>query len=134
MKMTKKEVDQQPDGKGSISAAITEALSCWTFNDYDGWMQSSTVMRNPGMLLWLLGASSAGAMDYVMWIRLRRMVDWMACTRDPYIFDERGFTTMDDIATLKSMHAAATFTIMDEDAYDGSNKEYNDTTIPADSL
>ncbi|CDH54231.1 predicted protein [Lichtheimia corymbifera JMRC:FSU:9682] len=33
-----------------------------------------------------------------------------------YIFDKRGFTTMDDIATFKSMHAAATFTIMDEDA------------------
>ncbi|CDH54674.1 predicted protein [Lichtheimia corymbifera JMRC:FSU:9682] len=31
-----------------------------------------------------------------------------------YIFDKRGFTTMDDIATLKSMHATATFTIMDE--------------------
>ncbi|CDH53083.1 predicted protein [Lichtheimia corymbifera JMRC:FSU:9682] len=51
-----------------------------------------------------------------------------------YIFDKRGFTTMDDIATLKSMHATATFTIMDEDAYDGSNQEYNDTTTPADSL
>ncbi|CDH51856.1 predicted protein [Lichtheimia corymbifera JMRC:FSU:9682] len=33
-----------------------------------------------------------------------------------YIFDKRGFTTMDDIATFKSMHATATFTIMDEDA------------------
>ncbi|CDH58480.1 predicted protein [Lichtheimia corymbifera JMRC:FSU:9682] len=33
-----------------------------------------------------------------------------------YIFDKRGFTTMGDIATFKSMHATATFTIMDEDA------------------
>ncbi|CDH60182.1 predicted protein [Lichtheimia corymbifera JMRC:FSU:9682] len=31
-----------------------------------------------------------------------------------YIFDKRGFTTMDDIATFKSMHVTATFTIMDE--------------------
>ncbi|CDH58261.1 predicted protein [Lichtheimia corymbifera JMRC:FSU:9682] len=29
-----------------------------------------------------------------------------------YIFDKRGFTTMDDIATFKSVHATATFTIM----------------------
>ncbi|CDH50180.1 predicted protein [Lichtheimia corymbifera JMRC:FSU:9682] len=30
------------------------------------------------------------------------------------IFDKRGFTTMDDIATFKSMHATTTFTIMDD--------------------
>ncbi|CDH55497.1 predicted protein [Lichtheimia corymbifera JMRC:FSU:9682] len=51
-----------------------------------------------------------------------------------YIFDKRGFATTDDIATFKSMHATATFTIMVGDAYDASNQEYNDTTIPADSL
>ncbi|CDH52050.1 predicted protein [Lichtheimia corymbifera JMRC:FSU:9682] len=33
-----------------------------------------------------------------------------------YIFDKRGFTTMDDIATFKSVHATATFTILDENA------------------
>ncbi|CDH61466.1 predicted protein [Lichtheimia corymbifera JMRC:FSU:9682] len=52
-----------------------------------------------------------------------------------YIFDETGVTTMDDIATPKSMHAtSAVSTIMDEDAYDGSKQEYNCKTIPADSL
>ncbi|CDH59904.1 predicted protein [Lichtheimia corymbifera JMRC:FSU:9682] len=86
------------------------------------------------MLLWLLGASSAGTMDHVMWIRLRIMMDWLAWTRGLYIFDERYLTSMDDIATLKSMHATAILTIMDEDAYDGSNQEYNDTTAAADSL
>ncbi|CDH53842.1 predicted protein [Lichtheimia corymbifera JMRC:FSU:9682] len=39
-----------------------------------------------------------------------------------YIFDKRGFTTMDDIATFKSMHATATFTIMDEDAMTAASK------------
>ncbi|CDH56026.1 predicted protein [Lichtheimia corymbifera JMRC:FSU:9682] len=39
-----------------------------------------------------------------------------------YIFDKRGFTTMDDIATFKSMHATATFTIMDEDAMTAATK------------
>ncbi|CDH48544.1 predicted protein [Lichtheimia corymbifera JMRC:FSU:9682] len=39
-----------------------------------------------------------------------------------YIFDKRGFTTMDDIATLKSMHATATFTIIDEDAMTAATK------------
>ncbi|CDH53461.1 predicted protein [Lichtheimia corymbifera JMRC:FSU:9682] len=86
------------------------------------------------MLRWLLGASSAGAMNCTMCIRLRMMMDWMAWTRGPYIFDERGFTTVDDIATLKSMHATATSAIMDEDTSGGSNKEYNDAMIPADSL
>ncbi|CDH53588.1 predicted protein [Lichtheimia corymbifera JMRC:FSU:9682] len=52
-----------------------------------------------------------------------------------YIFDERRFTTMDDIATLKSMHAtSAISTIMDEDAYDDSNREYYCITRPADSM
>ncbi|CDH55271.1 predicted protein [Lichtheimia corymbifera JMRC:FSU:9682] len=39
-----------------------------------------------------------------------------------YIFDKRGFTTMDDIATFKSMHATATFTIMDGDAMAAATK------------
>ncbi|CDH57129.1 predicted protein [Lichtheimia corymbifera JMRC:FSU:9682] len=39
-----------------------------------------------------------------------------------YIFDKRGFTTMDDITTFKSMHATATFTIMDEDAMTAATK------------
>ncbi|CDH60341.1 predicted protein [Lichtheimia corymbifera JMRC:FSU:9682] len=39
-----------------------------------------------------------------------------------YIFDKRGFTTMDDIATFKSMHATATFTIMDEDSMTAATK------------
>ncbi|CDH59677.1 predicted protein [Lichtheimia corymbifera JMRC:FSU:9682] len=53
----------------------------------------------------------------------------------PYIFDERGFTTMDGVRALKSMHAtSAISTIMDEDTYDGSNQEYNCITIAADSM
>ncbi|CDH54272.1 predicted protein [Lichtheimia corymbifera JMRC:FSU:9682] len=32
---------------------------------FDGWMQSSTVMRSPGMLLWLLGASVVRRNDHV---------------------------------------------------------------------
>ncbi|CDH50003.1 predicted protein [Lichtheimia corymbifera JMRC:FSU:9682] len=39
-----------------------------------------------------------------------------------YIFDKRGFTAMDDIATFKSMHTTATFTIMDEDAMTAATK------------
>ncbi|CDH52044.1 predicted protein [Lichtheimia corymbifera JMRC:FSU:9682] len=39
-----------------------------------------------------------------------------------YIFDKRGFNAMDDIATFKSMHATATFTIMDEDAITAATK------------
>ncbi|CDH61505.1 predicted protein [Lichtheimia corymbifera JMRC:FSU:9682] len=31
-----------------------------------------------------------------------------------YIFDKRGFTTMDDNATFKSMHATATFINLDK--------------------
>ncbi|CDH53839.1 predicted protein [Lichtheimia corymbifera JMRC:FSU:9682] len=31
-----------------------------------------------------------------------------------YIFEKRGFTTVDDIATFKSMHGTATFTIMED--------------------
>ncbi|CDH50767.1 predicted protein [Lichtheimia corymbifera JMRC:FSU:9682] len=51
-----------------------------------------------------------------------------------YIFDERCLTTMDDIETLKSMHATAISTIMDEDTDDRSYQEYNGITIPADSM
>ncbi|CDH51107.1 predicted protein [Lichtheimia corymbifera JMRC:FSU:9682] len=32
---------------------------------FDGWMQSSAVMRSPGMLLWLLGASVVRRNDHV---------------------------------------------------------------------
>ncbi|CDH60014.1 predicted protein [Lichtheimia corymbifera JMRC:FSU:9682] len=42
--------------------------------------------------------------------------------RRAYIFDKRGFTTMDDIAISKSMHATATLTIMDEDAMTAATK------------
>ncbi|CDH51625.1 predicted protein [Lichtheimia corymbifera JMRC:FSU:9682] len=42
MKMTKKQMDQQQDGKGCVSAA-----SKCSFNrhGYDGWMQSNAVTR-----------------------------------------------------------------------------------------
>ncbi|CDH52049.1 predicted protein [Lichtheimia corymbifera JMRC:FSU:9682] len=42
-----------------------------------GRMQSSTVMRSTGILLWLLGVSSAGT---IALIRLRMMMDWMDWT------------------------------------------------------
>ncbi|CDH55959.1 predicted protein [Lichtheimia corymbifera JMRC:FSU:9682] len=57
-------IDQQPDREGSISAADYMAV----FNQHgglDGWMQSSTVMRSPGMLPWLLGASVVRRNDHV---------------------------------------------------------------------
>ncbi|CDH53536.1 predicted protein [Lichtheimia corymbifera JMRC:FSU:9682] len=44
----------------------------------DGWVQSSTVMDDPETWTWSLCTSSAGRMDYVAWIRLRVMMDWMA--------------------------------------------------------
>ncbi|CDH56828.1 predicted protein [Lichtheimia corymbifera JMRC:FSU:9682] len=99
----------------------------------NGWKQSSAAMWNPGILLWLLGASSAFN-EHVYTAEDDDGLDELnGMDTRAYIFDKRGFTTMDDIATLKSMHATATFTIMDEDAYDDS-QEYNDTTTPADSL
>ncbi|CDH59880.1 predicted protein [Lichtheimia corymbifera JMRC:FSU:9682] len=51
-----------------------------------------------------------------------------------FIFDDRWFTTMDDIGMMEPGHATATSTIMDEDTYDGSNQEYNAITIPAGSM
>ncbi|CDH51708.1 predicted protein [Lichtheimia corymbifera JMRC:FSU:9682] len=39
-----------------------------------------------------------------------------------YVFDKRGFTTLDDMATFKSVHVTATFTIMDEDAMTAATK------------
>ncbi|CDH54781.1 predicted protein [Lichtheimia corymbifera JMRC:FSU:9682] len=126
-KMTKKGLTSKPDGEGSISAAI--------FNQHigsDGWMYSSAVMRHPGMLLWLLGASVVRRNDHV------------DKAEDDDGLD--GIDEMDDILAkgalqpwmllgiFKSMYAAAMSQSWMKDVYGGSNLEYSGTVIPVDSM
>ncbi|CDH60288.1 predicted protein [Lichtheimia corymbifera JMRC:FSU:9682] len=49
-------------------------------------------MGNPGVLLWLLGSSLAGTMDYVTWIQLRIMVHGSMELSKELIFDEKRCT------------------------------------------
>lgn len=53
--------------------------NCWMGKGMDG------CNENPGMLLWLLGALSAGTMDPITWILLRVKMDWMELTKGVYI-------------------------------------------------
>ncbi|CDH50643.1 predicted protein [Lichtheimia corymbifera JMRC:FSU:9682] len=102
----------------------------------DGWMDaikcSNVESWNAALATWRV-VSKNGELYHVGPVEDDDGLDGMD-TRS-YIFDENGFTTMDDIATLKSIHAtSAISTIMDDDAYGGSNQEYKCKTIPADSL
>ncbi|CDH59438.1 predicted protein [Lichtheimia corymbifera JMRC:FSU:9682] len=120
--MTNKKRDQHSDGKGSISAAITEVLSYWTRNGYDRMdaIKWSDVESWDVALAACLVVSSNEHGDTAEDDDGLDELDGME-TR-AYIFDKRGFTTMDDIAAFKSMHVTATFTIMDEDAMTAATK------------
>ncbi|CDH56601.1 predicted protein [Lichtheimia corymbifera JMRC:FSU:9682] len=53
----------KPRWKKLTTKGLTSNDHMATFNQhggFDGWIQSSAAMRYPEMLLWLLGASSAG--------------------------------------------------------------------------
>lgn len=62
-------------------------------------MHTRAAMRDPGMLICLLGASPAGRNDHIMWI----MMDWMTSARG-LISLTRGVLQARMI--LRSMHAA----------------------------
>ncbi|CDH54437.1 predicted protein [Lichtheimia corymbifera JMRC:FSU:9682] len=110
-------INQQQDGKGSMSATILD----------DGWMQSSALMGDPGMLLWLLGC-----------VVIRK--DGSCCVDtaedDDGLdgIDEWRFTATDDARALDSMHAASLLQSWMKDDYDDNNQGYNDTIIPIVSM
>ncbi|CDH50657.1 predicted protein [Lichtheimia corymbifera JMRC:FSU:9682] len=97
--MTEKDIYQQQDGKGNISAAITEALSYWICNGY-GWMGAIKCSKvdswNAAVVTWRV-VSRNDELYHVGPVEDDDGLDGMD-TR-PYIFDENRFTTMDDIAT-----------------------------------
>ncbi|CDH50285.1 predicted protein [Lichtheimia corymbifera JMRC:FSU:9682] len=96
---------------------------------FDGWMESSAVMRYPGMLLWLLGVLCGAT---ITWIRLRMTMDWMRLTKW-IIFWRKVLYSHGSYWNAQVNACSICFTIMDEDVYGGINQEYNGTTIPADS-
>ncbi|CDH53843.1 predicted protein [Lichtheimia corymbifera JMRC:FSU:9682] len=74
------------------------------------------------MLLWLLGTSSAGRKDRIIWTRLRMMMDWNGIDERAFILDEGRLIAFDGIGMLESNHAAGAG-IMDGIAYDGGTNE-----------
>ncbi|CDH48389.1 predicted protein [Lichtheimia corymbifera JMRC:FSU:9682] len=66
------------DGKRLTKSRVAKEANTWIFltrtcNGYGsiGAIKCSDEKENPGMLLWLLGALSAGTMNHIAWIRLR---------------------------------------------------------------
>ncbi|CDH60243.1 predicted protein [Lichtheimia corymbifera JMRC:FSU:9682] len=101
---TKEERDQHSDGKRSISAAI-KAIFAIKCSNVESW--------NVALATWLV-VSSNEHVDTAEDDDGLDELDGME-TR-AYIFDKRGFTTMDDITTFSQCMQQLLFTIMDEDA------------------
>ncbi|CDH59160.1 predicted protein [Lichtheimia corymbifera JMRC:FSU:9682] len=113
-------IDQQPHGKGSIPPTTTSQHI-----GFDGWMQSSAVKGNPGMLLWLLGASVVRRNDHVDTTQdddgLEGSTKWMISWGKVPDSHERYWNTQ-----IKS--CSSYFSIMDMFCHDDS-QEYNGTII-----
>lgn len=86
-------------------------------------MQTSAAMGDPGILPWLLVASSAGAMDLTTWI-------WPMLEMD----DDglmSGFISLTKGVLQPWINACSNyFRSWMKDVYDGYHQEYNDTLIP----
>ncbi|CDH48424.1 predicted protein [Lichtheimia corymbifera JMRC:FSU:9682] len=115
--MTKKKRDQHSDGKEAYQQRSQRVFLIGLATVMDEWMDaikcSNVESWNVALATWLV-VSSNEHVDTAEDDDGLNELDGMETSA--YIFDKRAFTTVDNIATFKSMHATATFTIMDEGA------------------
>ncbi|CDH51218.1 predicted protein [Lichtheimia corymbifera JMRC:FSU:9682] len=94
----------------------------------DEWMESSAVVRSPGVLLWSLCVLPAGT---IMWIQLRMMMmDWMG-----WVVSWRKVLYSHGFYWNAQVNACSSYFIpLDEGCLRRQQPRYNDTIIPVDSL